>query len=125
MTAPAVLPRPLPVAAPGPALDLGAVAYQRVLHQLVRRELRMLAELATWADPADTAHTAALTRHADLLGRVLLGHHAMERDLLWPALLRAMPAGLDGPARDRLADWTARCAAVDYRLRDLFTSARQ
>ena len=26
-----------------------AVAYQRVLHQLVRRELRLLADLAAWA----------------------------------------------------------------------------
>jgi hypothetical protein len=98
---------------------------QRVLHRLVRRELRLLAELSAWAPAGDTARSAALTRHADLLGRVLLGHHAMERDLLWPALLRALPADLAGPARDRVADWTARCAAVDNRLRDLSTAARQ
>ncbi|WP_369258960.1 hemerythrin domain-containing protein [Geodermatophilus amargosae] len=98
---------------------------QRVLHRLVRRELRLLAELSTWAPAGDAARAAALTRHADLLGRVLLGHHAMERDLLWPALLRALPGDLAGPSRDRVADWTTRCAAVDNRLRDLSTAARQ
>jgi hypothetical protein len=125
MTAPAVLPRPLPVAAPGPALDLGAVAYQRVLHQLVRRELRMLAELATWADPADTAHTAALTRHADLIGRVLLHHHGTERELLWPALLRSLPADDRHRARELVDTCTARCARIDTALRDVATAARQ
>src|SRR5919107_1283159 len=64
---------------------------QRVLHRLVRRELRQLAELSTWAAAGDPARAGALTRHADLLGRVLLGHHAVERELLWPALLRAVP----------------------------------
>jgi hypothetical protein len=98
---------------------------QRVLHRLVRRELRLLAELSAWAPAGDCARTTVLTRHADLLGRVLLGHHAMERDQLWPALLRALPADLAGAARDRVADWTARCAAVDNRLRDLSTAARQ
>ena len=124
MPATAVLPRSLPVpAAPPPALDLGAAAYQRVLHQLVRRELRMLAELATWADPADAAHTAALTRHADLVARVLLHHHATERELLWPALLRCVPADAGAPA---LVDaWAARCARIDRALRDVGTAARQ
>ncbi|WP_345771489.1 hemerythrin domain-containing protein [Geodermatophilus normandii] len=98
---------------------------QRVLHRLVRRELRLLAELSAWAPAGDAARSAALTRHADLLGRVLLGHHAMERNLLWPALLRALPADLADAARDRVTDWTARCAAVDNRLRDLSTAARQ
>ena len=123
MTAAAVLPRPLPV--PAPALDLGAAAYQRVLHQLVRRELRMLAELATWADPADVRHTAALTRHADLVGRVLLHHHATERELLWPALLRSLPDGEQAAAHALVDDWTSRCARIDGALRDLATAARQ
>jgi hypothetical protein len=102
-----------------------AAAYERVLHQLVRRELRMLAELATWADPADAEHTAALTRHADLVGRVLLHHHAVERELLWPALLRALPADERSAARAQVEDWTARCARVDSELRDIATAARQ
>ena len=38
--------------APRAVLVPPAVAYQRVLHQLVRRELRLVADVATWA-PAD------------------------------------------------------------------------
>ena len=126
MTAAAVLPRPSTAPAhAGTPLGLGAAAYQRVLHQLVRRELPMLADLATWADPADTSHTAALTRHADLVGRVLLHHHATERELLWPALLRALPADERPAARALVDDWTARCARIDSALRDVGTAARQ
>lgn len=108
------------VARPEPAA-CRAVAYQRVLHQLVRRELRLLADLATWAPPGEDQRTAALTRHADLVSRVLLHHHAVEREAVWPALLRAAPA----PARDAVEDWTARCARIDHMLRDLSTAARQ
>jgi hypothetical protein len=85
----------------------------------------MLAELATWADPADAEHTSALTRHADLVGRVLLHHHAVERELLWPALLRALPEEARSAARAQVEDWTARCARVDSELRDVATAARQ
>jgi hypothetical protein len=101
------------------------VAYQRVLHQLVRRELRLLGELATWAPAAEAERTATLTRHADLIGRVLLHHHTVERDAVWPALLRAVPADRIGTVRAALADWTDRCARVDRMLRDLSTAARQ
>ena len=104
---------------------LRAGAYQRVLHQLVRRELRMLGELAAWADPADAAHTVALTRHADLVARVLLHHHSVERDLLWPALLRAVPDGRRAHVRTEVDEQTARSARVDAALRDLGTVARQ
>ena len=104
---------------------LRASAYQRVLHQLVRRELRMLGELAAWADPADAAHTTALTRHADLVARVLLHHHSVERDLLWPALLRAVPDARRAAVRSEVDAWTARSARVDAALRDLGTVARQ
>src|SRR4051794_7222256 len=124
MTATAVPLRPrveARSAAPAPASR--AVAYQRVLHQLVRRELRLLAELSTWAPAAEPARTRALTGHAELIGRVLLHHHRVERDLLWPALSRALP-GDDG-LRDRIADWTAACARIDHMLRDLATAARQ
>ncbi len=78
-------PRPDPAAG-------RAVAYQRVLHQLVRRELRLLADLAGWAPSDEAERTLTLARHAELIGRVLLHHHAVERDAVWPALLRAVPA---------------------------------
>src|SRR3954454_1430123 len=61
MTATAVLPRPVAVPVPSrPAAAPGAraVACQRVLHTLVRRELRMLAELSTWAPAGEAARTA-------------------------------------------------------------------
>src|SRR3569833_1896211 len=88
MTATAVLPRSAgpEVESRSPAPVSRAVAYQRVLHLLARRELRLLADLSTWAPGADPARTQALTRHAELIGRVMLHHHRVERDLLWPAL---------------------------------------
>jgi hypothetical protein len=102
-----------------------AVAYQRVLHQAVRREFRMLAELTSWAPADHAARTADLTGHADLLARVLLQHHATERELLWPALFRSLPAREHDAARELIGAWTSRAAALDHLLRDLSTVARQ
>jgi hypothetical protein len=102
-----------------------AVAYQRVLHQAVRREIRMLAELASWAPDDDAARTADLTAHADLLSRILLQHHATERELLWPALFRNVPAPEQETAREIIGAWTSRTAALDHSLRDIVTVARQ
>jgi hypothetical protein len=99
-----------------------AVAYQRVLHHLVRRELRLLAELITWAPADDRARIAELGRHAQLIARVLLHHHAAEREAVWPTLLRTAAADEVRPAVD---DWTARCARIDHMLRDASTAARQ
>jgi len=109
-----------PGARPAPAA-CRAVAYQRVLHQVVRRELRWLDDLATWASADEHDRTVALTRHADLLSRVLLHHHTVERRSVWPALLQAT----DGAARDAVEDWTARCAPIDNMLRDVTTAGRQ
>jgi hypothetical protein len=102
-----------------------AVAYQRVLHQTVRREFRLLAELAGWAVADDAQRTAELTRHADLLGRLLMQHHATERAHLWPALFRNIPAAKQDAVREVVADWTSRAALLDHNLRDLSTVARQ
>jgi hypothetical protein len=100
-----------------------AVAYQRVLHQLVRRELRLLADLAAWAPVDDAERIAELARHAELIARVVLHHHATEREVVWPALRRAAPAAAElDPA---LEEWTARCARIDHMLRDVSTAARQ
>jgi hypothetical protein len=116
-------------AGPAPSLRDGstsrAVAYQRVVHRLVRRELRLLADLATWAPDDETQRTAALTRHAELVGKVLLHHHAVERDSVWPALLRTVPGDALGEVRDALDEWTACCARIDHMLRDVATAARQ
>lgn len=102
-----------------------AVAYQRVLHQLVRRELRLLGELASWAPPGDAQRTATLTRHAELIGRLLLHHHTVEREAVWPALLGAVPDDRLGAVRAAVGDWTERCSRLDHMLRDLSTAARQ
>jgi hypothetical protein len=108
--------------AAGTTTTVPAVAYQRVLHQLVRRELRLLADLAAWAPADDAVRITELTRHASLIGRVLLHHHAAERDAVWPALLRTAGAAEARPAVD---EWTARCARIDHMLRDVATAARQ
>ncbi|WP_324273620.1 hemerythrin domain-containing protein [Blastococcus brunescens] len=96
-----------------------------MLHQAVRREFRMLAELASWAPADDAGRAADLTGHAALLARVLLQHHTTERELLWPALFRGLPAREENAARDAVAYWTSRAALLDHMLRDLSTVARQ
>lgn len=111
-------------AAPRPAAGR-AGAYQRVLHGMVRRELRLLADLLGWAPAAEPARTRMLTRHADLVGRLLVAHHRVERDVLWPALVAAVPDEHDGPARTAVADWSARAARIDAQVRDLATASRQ
>ena len=133
----AVLPRPASLAIPTPRMpsepvtrepavrSTPAVAYQRVLHQTVRREFRMLAELASWAPADDAVRTAEITRHADLVARVLLQHHTTERELLWPALFRCLPAHRHDAAREVISTWTGRTALLDHTLRDLSTVARQ
>ena len=84
-----------------------AAAYQRVLHQLVRRELRLLAELTAWAPANEAERTATLSRHAELIGRVLLHHHAVEREAVWPALLRAVAPGATDEVRAAVEEKTA------------------
>jgi hypothetical protein len=119
----------LPASNPAPSLRDGstcrAVAYQRVVHRLVRRELRLLADLATWAPDDEAERTATLTRHADLVGKVLLHHHAVERDSVWPALLRTVPDDAMDEVHEALELWTACCARIDHMLRDVSTAARQ
>jgi hypothetical protein len=128
----AVLTRPAQLRIPTPRTpsepvtrSTPAVAYQRVLHQTVRREFRMLAGLASWAPADDAVRTGEITRHADLIARVLLQHHTTERELLWPALFRALPAGEHDGAREAISTWTSRTALLDHSLRDLSTVARQ
>jgi hypothetical protein len=131
MTA-AVLPRsaktliPMPrVSTENPPRRTAAVGYQEVLHRTVRREFRLLAELASWAPADDAQRTAELTRHADLIGRVLIQHHAAEREHLWPAIFASVPAWEQDAVRVVVADWTTRAALLDHSLRDLSTVGRQ
>ncbi len=128
-TSPIPVPRspvdaPRSVAASAPS-TCRAVAYQRVLHQVVRREWRLLADLAGWAPAGEPERTATLARHADLMGRVLLHHHQVERDAVWPALLRAVPADRTAAVRAAVDDWARRSAGVDRMVRAAATAARQ
>ncbi|MGY1826930.1 MULTISPECIES: hemerythrin domain-containing protein [unclassified Blastococcus] len=134
MTATAVLPptvphprRPAEPAPPAAAARPSgrAVEYQRVLHQLVRRELRTLADVATWAPDGECARTGVLTSHAGLVARLLLHHHAVERDAVWPALLRSAPESALPAVTAAVATWTSSCTGIDAALRDLDTAARQ
>ena len=102
-----------------------AVAYQRVLHQLVRRELRLLSELVAWAPVDEGERISILTRYAELISRILLHHHAVEREAVWPALLGAVPAEHAGGVRAAVVQWTGRCAGIDHLLRDVVTAGRQ
>jgi hypothetical protein len=91
----------------------------------------LLAEVSVWTAAGDAGHAAALAGHAELVGRVLLHHHAVERDRLWPALRRSLTAGPAADPAERaaldaaLAGWTADCGRIDLMLRDLSTAARQ
>ncbi len=118
-------PAPSGLAGTVPAPGGRAAAYQRMLHRVMRRELRLLAELLTWAPPAEPGRTRALTRHADLVSRLLLAHHRLERDALWPALVDAVPGRSRAELRDAVAAWTVRAARIDSEVRDLATAARQ
>ncbi|WP_081788808.1 hemerythrin domain-containing protein, partial [Candidatus Blastococcus massiliensis] len=111
--------------APRTAPGSRASSYQRVLHQLARRELRLLAELGAWAPPGDRARIAALTGHADLVSRLLVSHHRIEAEALWPALLSAAPARSEADVRAAVVEWTARAARIGLLLRDLATAGRQ
>ena len=102
-----------------------AADYERLLHQAVRRELRTLAELAGWAASDDPRRATRLARHADLLVRLLLHHHAMERELLWPTLFGSLPAAEEDAARRLIADWASRASQLDRLLRDLVTAAQR
>jgi len=121
----AVIPSPRAAVEDLPATgttSVPAVAYQRVLHQLVRRELRLLADISAWAPVDDAERIAELGRHAQLIATVVLHHHTTEREAIWPALRRTPAAADLGPALD---EWTARCARIDHMLRDVSTAARQ
>jgi hypothetical protein len=131
MTA-AVLTRPTTTIVPTPRVSTetlprrtAAIAYEETLHRMVRREFRLLAELAGWAAADDACRAAELTKHADLIARVLMQHHATERELLWPALFRHVPADEQDAVREVVAEWTSRAALLDHGLRDLSTVARQ
>ena len=117
---------PLDDAVPAsPIRNSDAVAYQRVLHQAVRREFRMLAELTGWAVADDAQRTAELTRHADLIGAPAAAAPRHRARAPVAGALPQRPRPSARRVREVVADWTSRAALLDHHLRDLSTVARQ
>ncbi|OKI51452.1 hemerythrin domain-containing protein [Streptomyces sp. MJM1172] len=58
-----------------------------MIHQVFRRESRLLAELVQDARPADTARARILAEHWRLYTIGLHAHHTGEDEMLWPVLL--------------------------------------
>ncbi|GGP77839.1 hemerythrin domain-containing protein [Streptomyces melanogenes] len=71
-------------------VDSAAHAYTRemaMIHQVFRRESRLLAELVQDVQPADTARARILAEHWRLYTIGLHAHHTGEDEVLWPVLL--------------------------------------
>ncbi|WP_185910827.1 hemerythrin domain-containing protein [Streptomyces sp. WAC07149] len=72
------------------ASDPTAHPYTRemaMIHQVFRRESRLLAELVQDVRPGDTARARTLAEHWQQYTVGLHAHHTGEDELLWPALL--------------------------------------
>jgi hemerythrin superfamily protein len=63
------------------------------VHQVYRREFRLLSRLIAAVPEHDTARAAALGEHLGLIAESLHEHHVGEDELLWPLLLER--AGLE------------------------------
>ena len=62
-----------------------------VVHTFFRREVRLAAGLVRRVEPGDTARSAIVGQHLDLVGRALHHHHVTEDEMLWPLLLDRAP----------------------------------
>ncbi|MFJ3171952.1 hemerythrin domain-containing protein [Streptomyces roseus] len=107
-----------------------------MIHQVFRRESRLLAELVEEVRPGDTGRARVLSEHWRLYSIGLHAHHTGEDEMLWPVLLphldldaeqvlamEAQHRALDDGIREvrRLMDrWQARALAED---RDELTDA--
>jgi iron-sulfur cluster repair protein YtfE (RIC family) len=58
-----------------------------MIHQVFRRESRLLVELVQDVRPADTARSRILAEHWRLYSIGLHAHHTGEDEMLWPVLL--------------------------------------
>ncbi|KOV48785.1 hemerythrin domain-containing protein [Streptomyces sp. H021] len=58
-----------------------------MIHQVFRRESRLLTELVQDAPPGDTARAGILAEHWRLYSIGLHAHHTGEDEMLWPVLL--------------------------------------
>src|SRR5690242_5445692 len=70
--------------------DSAAHAYTRemaMIHQVFRRESRLLAELVLEVRPGDTERSRILAEHWRQYAVGLHAHHTGEDEMLWPVLL--------------------------------------
>jgi hemerythrin-like domain-containing protein len=63
-----------------------------VVHSLFRRELRLAGGLVRGVRAGDPGRAATVSAHLQLVEDVLHHHHTAEDELLWPKLLRRVPA---------------------------------
>ncbi|MFE6748859.1 hemerythrin domain-containing protein [Kitasatospora purpeofusca] len=63
------------------------VREMAMIHQVFRRESRLLAELVREVRPGDTARAGVLAEHWRQYAVGLHAHHTGEDEVLWPALL--------------------------------------
>ncbi|NHA66742.1 hemerythrin domain-containing protein [Phycicoccus flavus] len=69
-----------------------ATVEMKALHGAFRREYAAAPALVRSVRPGDLARARTVGRHLEFVERVLHHHHTVEDDLLWPRLLRRVPA---------------------------------
>jgi hemerythrin-like domain-containing protein len=89
----------------------GAETHNMVLvHNVFRREFRLLGDLIAAVPDSDTGRAGELAAHAREMIGVLHHHHTAEDELIWPELERR--AGIDDALTDRMIDQHERVGRV-------------
>lgn len=98
-----------------------------VVHTALRREFRLAGPLVRDLVATDTHRIDIVTRHLDLLLRLLHHHHELEDDLVWPILRERAEEALQ-PVVDQMGDQHTEIARLADEaallLTDLDTTAR-
>jgi hemerythrin-like domain-containing protein len=89
----------------------GAETHNMILvHNVFRREFRLLGDLIAAVPDSDTGRARELAAHAREMIGVLHHHHTAEDELIWPELQRR--AGIDDALTDRMTDQHERVGRV-------------
>lgn len=70
-----------------------------IAHRVFRNELHAIPGLVRGVAGGDTAHSAVVAAHLDLVSAALHHHHAAEDELIWPKLRARAPASIDAVTR--------------------------
>lgn len=70
-----------------------------VAHRVFRNELHSIPGLVRAAPVGDTARSAVVGAHLELITAALRHHHAAEDDLIWPKLRERVPASAEAISR--------------------------